>query len=108
MTITPPLADLDTTVQELRVETQLSAFTHKLAHVVTWLGEFPDSPPQGFTTEAMVRLRELADEAVDAVERRIETGVDGEAAQQQLAGTIYEIRRRMEVTELWFRRRESA
>jgi hypothetical protein len=108
MTISPPLAEIDTTVQELRIETGLSGFTHKLAHVVTALGELPDSPPQGFTTEAMVRLRELADETVDAVERRIETGGDGDAAQQQLAGTIYEIRRRMEVIELWFRRRESA
>ncbi len=103
-----PLEEIDTTVQELRLEQHHSAFTHKLGHVVTVLGGLPDSPPQGLTTDAMVRLRELADEAVDAVERRLESGGDSEPEQQKLAGTIYEIRRRMEAVELWFRHRESA
>ena len=107
MTTPSPLSDLDTTVQELRIEQHQSAFTHKLAHVVTGLGAIPDSPPQGFTTDAMVRLREIADETVEAVERRIESG-GGDKVQQQLAGTVYEIRRRMEAVELWFRHRESA
>ena len=102
------ISDLDTAVQELRIEQHQSAFTHKLAHVVTALGAIPDSPPQGFTTDAMVRLREIADETVEAVERRIESGGDGDKVQQQLAGTVYEIRRRMEAVELWFRHRESA
>jgi hypothetical protein len=99
---------LDTTVQELRLETHYRGFTHKLAHIVTTLGGIPDSPPQGFTSEVMVRLRELADETVDAVERRIDSGGDDEKEQQRLAGTIYEIRRRMEAVEMWFRHRESA
>lgn len=51
----------------------------------------------------MVRLRQLADETVDAVERRIDSGGDSDTSQQQLAGTIYEIRRRMESIETWFR-----
>ena len=42
------------------------------------------------------------------VERRLESGGDSEPEQQKLAGTIYEIRRRMEAVELWFRHRESA
>ena len=108
MSISPSLAEIDTTVQKLRLEQHHRAFTHTLGHIVTAIGELPDSPPQGFTTESMVRLRELADEAVDAVERRIDSGGDGVADQQQLAGTIYEIRRRMEIVELWFRRPESA
>lgn len=99
---------IDTMVQELRLEPHHRAFTHKLAHVVTLLGAVPDSPPQSVTAGAMVRLRELADETVDAIERRLEAGVDPEPAQQRLAGTIYEIRRRMEAIELWFRHRESA
>ena len=102
------LEAIDTTVQELRLEPHHDAFTHKLAHVVGLMGGLPDAPPQGFTSDAMVRLRELADETVDAVERRLETAEDDEAAQQRLAGTIYEIRRRMEAVELWFRHRESA
>ena len=68
----------------------------------------PDDPPHGLTTDAMVRLRQLADEAVEAIERRIDSGGDAVPAQQQLAGTVYEIRRRMETIELWFRHRESA
>ena len=101
------LEAIDTTVQELRLEPRHGAFTHKLAHVVGLLGGLPDSSPHGFTTEAMVRLRELADETVEAVEQRLETGGDEEREQQRLAGTIYEIRRRMEAVELWFRHRES-
>ena len=97
------LSDLDTTVQELRLEQHHRAFTHKLAHLVGVIGAIPDSPPQGFTEDAMLRLRQLADETVEAVERRIESGVDEEASQQQLAGTVYEIRRRMEAVEIWFR-----
>jgi CO/xanthine dehydrogenase FAD-binding subunit len=103
-----PIAEIDTTVQNLRIEQHHRGFTHTLAHLVTAIGELPDSPAEDFTTELMVRLRELADEAVDAVERRIESGGDNVGDQQQLAGTIYEIRRRMEVVELWFRHRESA
>ena len=102
------LDELDTTVQDLRIEPHHRAFTKALAHVVSALGDIPDNPPQGFTTDAMVRLRQLADEAVDAVERRIESSGDSEPEQQHLAGTIYEIRRRMETIELWFRHRESA
>ena len=102
------LDQIDTAVQELRIEPHHQAFTRELAHVVSALGALPDDPPQGFTTDAMVRLRQLADETVDAVERRIDSGGDVEPVQQKLAGTIYEIRRRMETIELWFTHRESA
>jgi len=108
MTPASPLAALDTAVQELRLERDHRAFARELGHVVTVLGELPDSPPHGFATPDMVRLRELAEETVEAIERRIEAGEGNDAAQQRLAGTIYEIRRRMEAIELWFRRRESA
>jgi hypothetical protein len=101
------LDEIDTAVQALRRETDHKAFTRTLAHVVSALGAFPDDPPQGFTTDAMARLRRLADTTVDAVEARIESGGDADKAQQLLAGTIYEIRRRMETIELWFRHRES-
>jgi hypothetical protein len=108
MTTPLPLGEIDTTVQELRLEQHHSAFTHKLAHIVTTIGAIPDSPPQGFTADAIVRLRELAEETVEAIERRIDSGGDGEKVQQQLAGTVYEIRRRMEAVEMWFRHRESS
>ena len=97
------MSDLDTTVQELRQQPHYGAFTRKLAHMVSALGAIPDSSPLHFTKDDLIRLRELADEAVEAVERRIESGGDDEASQQQLAGTVYEIRRRMEAVEIWFR-----
>jgi hypothetical protein len=103
MTPTSPLDQIDTTVQELRIEPHHRAFTHKLAHVVSAIGAIPDSPPMEFTADAMVRLRALADETVEAIERRIDSGGDGEKEQQRLAGTVYEIRRRMEAVEIWFR-----
>jgi hypothetical protein len=98
------ISELDTSVQELRLETHHRAFTQKLAHIVSQLGVLPDEPPLGFEEDGMVRLRQLADETVDAVEQRIDSGGDSDASQQLLAGTIYEIRRRMETIEMWFRR----
>jgi len=71
-------------------------------------GVIPDAPPAGFAGQTMTRLRQLAEETIAAVERRIDEGGDAEAVQQQMAGTIYEIRRRMEVIEQWFTHRESA
>jgi hypothetical protein len=102
MTTPSLLAEIDTTVQELRLEEHASAFTHKLAHVVSAIGAIADLPPQAVTAEEMVRLRELADETVEAIERRIDT-TDDIHTQQRLAGTVYEIRRRMEAVETWFR-----
>jgi hypothetical protein len=103
MTTPSALAEIDKTVQELRVEQHQSAFTHKLAHVVSAIGAIPDSPPEGFTVDDMARLRELAEETVEAIEQRLEGGGDGEKVQQKLAGTVYEVRKRMEAVEVWFR-----
>ena len=103
MNTPPPLGEIDTTVQELRLEQSQSAFTRKLAHVVSAIGAIADSPPQAFTADAMVRLRELVEETIEAIERRIDSGGDAGKVQQQLAGTVYEIRRRMEAIETWFR-----
>ncbi len=97
------MSDLDTTVQELRVETRRGAFTDKLKQIVRALGTIPDAAPGEFTATDMKRLSQLAEETVEAIERRIDSGGDGEKVQQQLAGTVYEIRRRMEVVETWFR-----
>ena len=97
------LGEIQTAVQELRREQHQSAFTQKLAHVVSAIGGIPDSPPEGFTADTMVRLRELADETVEAIEQRIDSGGDGDKVQQRLAGTVYEVRKRMEAVEVWFR-----
>lgn len=107
MTMPLVLAALDTTVQELRIEQHQRAFIQTLAHIVTALGAIPDAPGD-FTTDDMARLVELAGETIEAIERRIDSGGDGEDVQQRLAGTVYEIGRRMETIDAWFRRRESA
>jgi hypothetical protein len=103
MTTPSPLGEIDTSVQQLQLEQHQSAFTHKLAHVVSAIGAIPDSSPQGFTADAMARLRELAEETVEAIELRIDSGGDSEKVQQRLAGTVYEVRKRMEAVEVWFR-----
>lgn len=97
------LIEIDTAVQELRVERHRDAFIRTLSRVVAGLGEIPDWPRAALTADQMIRVRELAEETVDAVERRVESGADDERTQQQLAGTVYEIRRRMEAAETWFR-----
>ena len=89
MTARSPLSDIEATVQELRLEQDQSTFTQKLAHVVSAIGAIPDSPPQGFTADTMLRLRQLADATVEAIEQRIDSGGDGEKVQQKLAGTVY-------------------
>jgi hypothetical protein len=101
------LQALDTAVQELRLEQHRSAFTQKLGHMVGTLGEIPDWAPADMLPADMARLRELAEETVDAIENRIDSGADGIDVQQQLAGTVYEIRKRMEAIELWFRHNTS-
>jgi hypothetical protein len=102
------MQDLATTVQELRLETRQRGFTKKLAHVVSAIGEIPDHPPAGFAPDTMVRLRELTEETVEAVEQRIESGGDDQEVQQRLAGTVYEIRKRMEDVEMWYRHKGSS
>ena len=97
------MQDLETTVQELRIETHHRPFTHKLALVVTAIGAIPDNPPAGFSEQTLVRLRELAEETVEAIEQRIDSGGDDIDVQQKLAGTVYEVRKRMEDVEIWFR-----
>jgi hypothetical protein len=96
------LEQLDTTVQELRLEAHHGAFIEKLARVVTALGAIPDLAPGDVAADDIVRLRQLAEETIDAVERRIDSAGENNKVQQQLAGTIYEIRRRMEAVETWF------
>jgi hypothetical protein len=97
------LSDLETAVLELRCEEHRAKFSKVLGRVVGLLEAIPDSAPASFTFDVMGRLRELADEAVTAVELRIDSGRDSESVQRHLAWTIYEIRRRTESVEMWFR-----
>ena len=97
------MSALDTSVQELRVETQRGAFIDRLAKIVSGLGAVPDTLPGEVSAEDVQRLGDLVDETVEAIERRLNTQPDDEKVQQHLAGTVYELRRRMEAINLWFR-----
>ena len=102
MTASPIVAAIDRIVQELRLEHRRSTFVDELAHLVTALGTIPDSPAADFGVGDRNRLREMADEIVDAIERRIDSDRDKDDVKQRLASTIYEVRRRMEVIDAWF------
>ena len=95
---------LDTKVQEFRLEHRRRTFVDDLAHLVTALGAIPDFQPEEFSEADRQRLRDMADEIVEAIETRIDSGEDSEPVKQHLASTVYEVRRRMEVIEVWFRR----
>jgi hypothetical protein len=97
------LANIDTAVQELRVETHRGRFIEKLGQILSAIAEIPDGPPALFTPDDLSRLRELAEETVAAIESRIDTGGDDEKTTQRLAGTVYELRRRVEAIEGWYR-----
>jgi hypothetical protein len=96
------MSALDTTVQELRVETHRGAFTDKLAQIVSALGVVPDSVVGEVVGGDVTRLGELVDETIEEIERRLESQLDAPDVQQQLAGTVYELRRRMEAIDVWF------
>jgi hypothetical protein len=96
------MSALDTTVQELRLETHRGAFTAKLGQIVTTVGTVQDSVPSEVHPDDIERLRQLVDETIDAIERRLEAGLDDQDVQRHLAGTVYELRRRMESVETWF------
>jgi hypothetical protein len=100
MTTPSPLGEIEAAVGELQQDQNARAFKQKLARVVGIIGAIPDSPAQDVPLATMARLRELVEEAIEAIERRIESGSDGEKV-QQLAGTVYEIRRQMEAAEAW-------
>jgi hypothetical protein len=103
MSFAARMSTLDTTVQELRLETHRGAFTAKLAQIVTAIGTVQDAAPEEISSDDIERLRELVNETVDAIERRLDAQLDGQDVQQHLAGTIYELRRRMESVEAWLR-----
>jgi hypothetical protein len=102
MTTSSTVSAIDTMVQELRLEHHRHTFVAELAHVVTALGTIPDSPASDFTVSDRNRLREIADEVAEVIERRIDSDEDSDSVKQHLASTIYEVRRRMEAIEAWF------
>ena len=71
-------------------------FVGALAHV-------SDFPAAEFTTLEIEQLSATADRVIEAIERRLESSKDRGATQQELAESVYEIRREMEEITRWRR-----
>jgi len=71
-------------------------FVGALAHV-------PDFPAAEFTALEIEQLSATAEQVIEAIERRLENSKDRVATQQELAESVYEIRRELE--EITRRRR---
>ena len=71
-------------------------FVGALAHV-------PDFPAAEFTPLEIEQLSATAEQVIEAIERRLENSKDRVATQQELAESVYEIRREMEEITRWRR-----
>jgi hypothetical protein len=71
-------------------------FVGALAHV-------PDFPAAEFTPLEIEQLSATAEQVIEAIERRLEHSKDRVATQQELAESVYEIRREMEEITRWRR-----
>ena len=71
-------------------------FVGALAHV-------PDFPAAEFTTLEIEHLSATAEQVIEAIERRLENSRDRVATQQELAESVYEIRRELEEITRWRR-----
>jgi len=71
-------------------------FVGALAHV-------PDFPAAEFTPIEIEQLSATAEHVIEAIERRLENSKDRVATQQELAESVYEIRREMEEITRWRR-----
>ena len=73
-----------------------TAFTAGIREFMKALGDLLDAPQQ-LLVEQLREALALGDTAVDLIEERI----CGDRHSQKLAGSIYEIRRRLELMERW-------
>jgi hypothetical protein len=63
----------------------------------------PDFPAAEFTTLEIEQLSATAEQVIEAIERRLENSRDRVATQQELAESVYEIRRELEEITRWRR-----
>ena len=70
---------------------------------VSALAQVPDWPAADFTPVEIEQLSTTADDVIAMIEQRIEAGADRPAVQQDLAATIYDIRRNLEEISRWRR-----
>ena len=67
------------------------------------LGAVPDSAPDEISAGALQVLRHLAERVIARIEERVESEVDGQPLQLELAEHVYEIRRVLEKIDYWQR-----
>lgn len=83
-------------VAGMRSATSHSAFTDALGHFMGTLAAILDTP-QNVPAAHLATLEALGDDAVQLIEARI----CGDRHAKKLAGSIYEIRRRLELADRW-------
>lgn len=89
--------------QGLSLDLSGKSFQKLAREFVNALAEVPDLPAAEFTAVEIEQLSSTADHVIAMIERRIEAATDRPALQQDLASTIYDIRRRLEEISRWRR-----
>ena len=77
------------------------SFVKSITKIVDALSRVPDCSSTAFSSEEIARLQLAAEQAITAIEVRIETGDDNETVQLELARAIYELRRELEEVDRW-------
>lgn len=67
------------------------------------LARVPDYPAADFSPVEIEQLSSTAEHVIAAIERRIDADEDRDRVKQELAETIYEMRRRLEEISRWRR-----
>jgi hypothetical protein len=78
-------------------------FLKLMREFVAALAHVPDFPAAEFSTLEIEQLSATAEQVIEAIERRLENNRDKVATQQELAESVYEIRRELEEITRWRR-----
>ena len=76
-------------------------FVKSITKIVDALSRVPDCSSTAFSSEEIARLQSGAEQAISAIEVRIEAGDDNGTVQLELARAIYELRRELEDVDRW-------
>lgn len=87
----------------IRETARRRAFEKAVRGFVQLLATVPDHPAREFSGEQIEVLRTLAESVIDRIEERISVDDDPASVQMELAGAVYEIRRRLENIDQWRR-----
>ena len=79
------------------------SFVKSIEKILDALSRVPDYSSTAFSREEIARLQLAAEQAITAIEVRIETGEDNGSVQLKLARAIYELRRELEEVDRWRR-----